>query len=151
MSEFNLVQLNIAEMKYPLESPAMSDFIAGLDQINRLAENSPGFVWRLIIDEEDTTSVEIFGANILVNMSIWTDIESLHNFIYRTTHAEFLGRRKEWFKLMKDVYSVLWWLPKGSTPTLAEAKEKLLKLRLQGPTEHAFTFKKAFPAQKVGQ
>ncbi len=42
MSGYELAQLNIAEMKAPLESPLMADFVANLDRINALAEASPG-------------------------------------------------------------------------------------------------------------
>ena len=47
MSRFQLAQLNIALMQDAIDSPLMADFVANLDRINVLAEQSPGFVWRL--------------------------------------------------------------------------------------------------------
>jgi hypothetical protein len=47
MSGYHLAQLNIAAMHEPLESPSMADFVASLERINALAEQAPGFVWRL--------------------------------------------------------------------------------------------------------
>jgi hypothetical protein len=51
----HLTQVNIARMKAPLESPIMADFVARLDEINSLADRSPGFVWRLQTDEVNAT------------------------------------------------------------------------------------------------
>ncbi len=150
MPQYHLAQLNIARMKYSLELPEMSDFVANLDRINALAESSPGFVWRLQAEDGDATSIKFFGPDILVNMSVWTDVELLHNYIYRTAHTKIMSRRKEWFQRIDDAYTVLWWIPKGSIPTLDEAKEKLLRLKNYGPTAEAFTFKKAFPGPDIG-
>jgi hypothetical protein len=41
-----LAQLNVARLIAPLGSPEVAEFVAGLVPINRLAERSPGFVWR---------------------------------------------------------------------------------------------------------
>ena len=91
----------------------------------------------------------LFGPDILVNMSVWKDVESLHNYVYRTVHTKIMSRRKEWFNKMTDAYTVLWWIPKGGYPTLDQAKKKLARLQDHGPTAEAFTFKKAFPAPDV--
>lgn len=146
MSKYNLAQLNIADMKYPIESPEMSEFVENLEPINALADQSPGFVWRLQTEEGDATSIDFFGPGVLVNMSAWTDVESLHNYVYRSAHARIMSRRKEWFDRMQESYTVLWWIPEGHIPTLEEAREKLWQLRANGPTPNAFTFKKTFPA-----
>lgn len=42
-----LAQINIARVLAPTDSPLLADFVADLDRINALAEQSPGFVWRL--------------------------------------------------------------------------------------------------------
>jgi hypothetical protein len=146
MTAYHLAQLNIANMKYSIESPEMSDFVDNLDRINALAEDSPGFVWRLQTDDGDATSIRFFGADTLVNMSVWEDVESLHDYVYRTAHSKIMSRRKEWFERINETYTVLWWIRKDNIPTLAEAKEKLDLLRTLGPTPEAFTFKKVFPA-----
>ena len=146
MTNKNLAQLNIAKLAAPLESPQLKDFVDNLERINLLAEASPGFVWRLQTVDGDATSIDYFGSEYIVNMSVWQDVESLHNFVYRTAHAPIMARRKEWFDRMSEAYQVLWWIPVGHEPTVEEADERLTHLRENGPTEFAFTFKKQFPA-----
>ena len=145
MPRFELAQLNIAIMKEPLESPGMADFVANLDRINALAEESPGFLWRLQTEEGDATALRPLGDSTLVNMSVWRDVESLNTFVYRSAHSEIMRRRREWFDRMREAYLVLWWVPPGHRPSVTEAVAKLDLLRAKGPTAEAFTFGKAFP------
>ena len=42
----------------------------------------------------------ILVPTLLVNMSLWQDIESLHNYVYRSAHNEVLAQRKLWFERM---------------------------------------------------
>ena len=147
MFGYHLAQLNIAKMKFAVDSPELADFVARLEDINALADNSPGFVWRLQTEEGDATAIDFFGTDYLVNMSVWEDIEALHDFIYRTAHNEVMARRKEWFERILEAYSVLWWIPAGMVPTVAQADERLQKLRLNGPTAEAFVFKQVFPPE----
>nr|WP_297458878.1 DUF3291 domain-containing protein [uncultured Halomonas sp.] len=146
MSSFKLAQLNIAHLSAPIDSPALADFVANLDRINTLAERSAGFVWRLQTDDGDATAIDYFGDDMIVNMTVWEDIESLHDYVYRSVHVEIMRRKKEWFHKMREAHMVLWWVPKGHYPSLEEADAKLCHLRMHGPTAEAFTFKKAFPA-----
>ena len=141
----DLAQLNIAVMKAPLESPAMTDFVAGLDRINALAEGSPGFVWRLKDDAGNATAIRPFGDDTLVNLSVWRSVAALEHYVYRTAHVEFVRRRKEWFDKMAETHMVLWWVPQGERPTLTQAAERLALLRAQGPSSEAFNFRLAFP------
>jgi Domain of unknown function (DUF3291) len=86
------------------------------------------------------------GANTLVNMSVWQDVAALAEYVYKSAHVEIMRRRQQWFERMADAYIVLWWVPGGHRPTLAEAIERLQCLRRHGPTPTAFTFGKTFPA-----
>ena len=144
MSAYQLAQLNIARMREPLESPVMADFVANLERINALAERSPGFIWRLQTEEGDATALRPMGENVLVNMSVWRDVEALNDYVYGSAHVEIMRRRKEWFERMREVYVVLWWVRQGHRPTVPEASAKLDLLRKHGPTEQAFTFRRAF-------
>jgi hypothetical protein len=144
MSDYELAQLNIAAMKEPLQSPGMADFVANLDRINALAEASDGFVWRLQSDQGDATAFRPLGEDVLVNLSVWRDAESLSRFVYRSDHVQIMRRRKEWFAPMREAYAVLWWVRKGHRPGLEEAAARLALLRAQGPGEAAFTFRQAF-------
>jgi hypothetical protein len=142
---YELAQLNIALMVAPLESPILKDFVDNLDRINELAENSPGYIWRLQTDEGNATAMRPFGDEYLVNLSVWKSIEDLHHFVFKSAHAEIMRRRKAWFHKMAEAYTVLWWVPEGHRPSVAEAREKLQSLRSKGPTAEAFTFREPFP------
>lgn len=143
---WELAQLNIATLLAPLDSPVLADFVADLDRINGIADQSPGFLWRLKSEEGNATDIEHgFGDNVIANTSVWQSVEDLHNYIYRTGHAQVMSRRKEWFARMSEAYTVLWWVPAGHRPTLWEAQLKLDLLKAKGPTEDAFTFKQHFP------
>ena len=144
MAAYQLAQLNIAKMKYPFDDPRMADFVARLEDVNALADNAPGFVWRLQTDEGDATAIDFFGPDYLVNMSVWQDVESLRDYAFRSAHKQVLSRRADWFDKMQQAYSVMWWIPEGTLPTIEEAASRLQTLREQGPCARAFTFKKTF-------
>src|SRR5215467_560298 len=93
----HLAQVNIARMKGPLESEVMADFVARLDEINALADGSPGFVWRLQTGEGNATYLRPYDDDrILFNLSVWETIDDLKAYVYRSAHAEVLRRRHEW-------------------------------------------------------
>lgn len=144
MSEYHLAQLNIAKMKFPLDDPRMREFVDRLQQINALADDAPGFVWRLQTEDGDATAIDCFGADTLVNMSLWRDLESLRDYAFRSAHKDLLARRNEWFERMQQPYSVLWWIEAGRLPTLEQAAARLEALRRDGPAAHAFNFKYSF-------
>jgi hypothetical protein len=146
MSKYQLAQLNIAALKAPLDSPELKDFVDNLDRINALAESSPGFVWRLKGDGNDATSLRPLGESVIVNMSVWRDVDSLRKYVYTSAHVEILKRKREWFTRMAKAYMALWWVPQGHEPTVAEAVAKLEHLREHGATAEAFTFGEAFSA-----
>jgi len=152
MKRWELAQLNIATLIAPIDSPTLADFVAELDRINALADQSPGFVWRLKSDDGNATEVQHdFGGDVIVNASVWESVEHLHTYVYRTAHAEIMSRRKEWFTMMKSSYTVLWWVPQGHRPTPQEAKVKLDLLESKGPSPDAFTFKRAFPRRQKAE
>ncbi len=144
MAKSELAQLNLAHPRGRIDSPLMADFVSALDRVNALAEASPGFVWRLKDDSGNATALRPLGDDTIVNMSVWKDVESLHAFVYRSDHVEVMRRRREWFEKM-ELYMVLWWVPSGHRPTMAEAIERLEMLRERGPTPEAFTFRMSFP------
>lgn len=144
MSSHVLCQINIAPMHHDLEHPSMKDFVDALDAINALAEAQPGFVWRFKGDDSDETSP--WPDTVLPNMSVWKDIDALMTYVYRTDHTEYLKRKKEWFKKMDGPHLALWWAPEGHIPTLAEGKEKLELLKVNGPGPDAFTLGRRFDA-----
>jgi hypothetical protein len=46
-SGFQLAQVNIGRTRGEMTDPVMAEFVARLPEINALADQSPGFVWRL--------------------------------------------------------------------------------------------------------
>jgi heme-degrading monooxygenase HmoA len=149
MSNFELAQLNIAYLQAPIDSPLLADFVANLDRINLLADTSDGFRWRLQTDAGDATSLRPFGEDVIVNMSVWRDLQALRRFVYHSAHTEIMKRRREWFAHAPQAYLVLWWVPSGHRPSLAEAADRLERLRQHGPSPTAFTFGRIFSAPDV--
>jgi heme-degrading monooxygenase HmoA len=146
MAAYHVAQCNIARLRAPLDSPLLAEFMAALEPINHLADHTPGFVWRLQTDEGNATALRPFDDDMLiVNMSVWESVEALAEFTYGTEHRDVMRRRRQWFERLDDAYLVLWWLPAGTVPTVAEAKERLETLRRQGPSPEAFTFRSPFP------
>lgn len=147
---YHLAQLNIARMREPLDNPVMADFVAQLDEINALAEQSPGFVWRLQSDSGNATDIRIYDDEMLiVNMSVWENVDALFEYAYRSDHIDVFRRRGEWFEKMDSAHMVLWWIPAGHIPTTTEAEAKLNDLREHGPTPLAFTFKQRYSAEDM--
>jgi hypothetical protein len=141
----HLAQINIARMRAPLESPIMADFVAQLEEINALADASPGFVWRLQGEGNDATSLRPFDDDfIIVNMSVWESLDDLRLYVYKSAHTHVMRRRREWFEHFDGAYMALWWVEAGHIPTVGEAKQRLLQLETYGPTVEAFTFRQPF-------
>ncbi len=143
---FHLAQVNIGRMRGELESAVMAGFVARLDEINALADCSPGFVWRLQTEAGNATYLRPYDdARILFNLSVWQDLPSLKDYAYRTAHAELLRDRRNWFEHFAGAYAALWWVPAGHIPSVDEAKRRLGHLEEHGPSQFAFTFKMTFP------
>lgn len=147
MSNYHLAQINIARMRAPIDDPSMAEFVVNLPNINALAEQSPGFVWRLQSDGGDATSIKVYEDEmIIVNLTVWENPESFRAYVYKSDHYRFLRDRKRWFEKFDGPYYAMWWIPAGHIPTTDEGKERLEHLRTHGETEYAFSFKKEFPA-----
>jgi hypothetical protein len=146
MKILHIAQVNIGRMKAALEDPVMAGFVARLDEINALADRSPGFVWRLQTSAGNATYLRPYDDDrILFNMSVWESVEHLRRYVYYSAHVEVLRQRHAWFERFSGAYTALWWIPRGHVPSVDEAKQRLAHLDAHGPTPFAFTFKSAFP------
>jgi len=145
----HLAQLNIGRIRYEIDDPRMADFADNLARVNALAESMPGFVWRYTDESGNSTATRPYAGDPLmaVNMSVWENVESLEKFVWQTVHKRFYGRRHEWFDLMSERYLVMWWVPAGHRPTVAEAVERLEHLKAHGPSDHAFAWESLASAQ----
>lgn len=146
---FHLAQCNVGRVIQPLDHDDMAEFVAALDPVNAIAEASPGFVWRLQDDDGQSSSyVDIPGSEdplLIINYSIWEDLDSLKHFVSRTGHVAYLRRRREWFEKLDVPTSVAWWVPAGTIPDVGEAYRRVRHLQEHGPTESAFTLAKPAP------
>lgn len=146
--DWHLAELNVARLRQPLDHPDTAEFVAALDHINALAEGSPGFVWRLTDESGLSSSYVRASADPLeiINLAVWETIEQLHDFVFKTGHAEYLRRRREWFQRLDEAYLVCWWVPAGEVPTVEEAMQRLGALRRDGVSDTAFTMRDRRPA-----
>jgi hypothetical protein len=142
----DLAQVNIMRLRAPLDSAELAPFVAALDPVNALAEQAPGFVWRLEAADGNSTSIRIFDdPTLIVNMSTWRSLEALTDYVYRTAHTGIMRRRREFALPIPEAYLALWWVPRGHAPTIAEAEDRLRHLRAHGPTPFAFGVRRPFP------
>ena len=97
-------------------------------------------MWRLQTDEGDATALRPYDdPMVIVNMTVWSSVAALKDFAYRTAHAEFLARRREWF-VAGSTGVVLWWIRAGELPTVDDAKRRLEFLERHGASPYAFRF-----------
>ena len=97
----HLAQINIGRL-----------VVSQLDPINKLAEESPGFVWRLQSAAGNATDVAYNDDPLMiVNMSVWESLDALKNYVYRSQHIGVLKDRKQWFEKMDLPRYCLWWIP----------------------------------------
>jgi len=143
-----LAQLNIGRLLAPIDDLRIAEFKANLDRINGLAESSPGFVWRLKDDSNNATGMATpFGPQVIANLSVWRDLESLRAFTYKSAHAAFIRRRSLWFEDHPGRHLVLWWVADGHRPDLDEAGSRPQRLEARGPCPAAFIFSRSFDDQ----
>jgi len=145
-SRYHIAQVNIGRIKAPLDDASMAGFSNRLNEINAVADNSPGFVWRLQTEAGNATYFRPYPEDdrILLNMSVWETIADLRNFVYRTAHTELLRERQAWFEKFAGAFVALWWVPAGHIPGIDEAKKRIAHVDAHGPSQFAFTFKTTF-------
>ena len=149
---YELAQVNVARLAADIESAQLQPFVNALDHVNAEAEGSPGFLWRLQSDSGNATDVVAFqwdttsaDCGIIVNLSVWSDPESLRAFVFGRDHVTYLRRRREWFLPMSESYAVCWWVPAGHPPSTDEAEERVRFRREHGSTAYAFDLGKPHP------
>ena len=145
MLNYHLAQINIARMLAPIYDPIMAEFVAQLPPINALADESPGFVWRLQSECGDATSIKVYDDDfVIVNLTVWESVDALREYVYKSAHRGVLRDRKRWFQKFDGPYYALWWVPAGHLPSTEEGKERLDYLREHGDSAYAFSFKNIF-------
>jgi heme-degrading monooxygenase HmoA len=146
MHNHHLAQINIGRLIAPLDDPRIADFIAQLDPINKLADSSPGFVWRLQSEQGNATDLAYNDDPfVIVNMSVWESLEALQAFVYKSRHIGVLRERGKWFEKMTLPHYCLWWVPAGHRPTIAEGRNRLEHYQKHGSTAESFWFSDWYP------
>jgi Domain of unknown function (DUF3291) len=144
-----LAQLNISRLVAAKDHPTLAEFMDNLDLVNRIAERSPGFVWRLK-DETGPGATDIVVTDdprVIVNMSVWESVEALEDFVWNTLHEKFYRKRNNWFEPWPGPHLVMWWLENDHMPTLADGLARLALLQEKGGTEDAFGWQQLHDAK----
>ena len=150
MTDRHLAQFNYAKARFPVEDPRMAEFMRGVDMVNRIADQSPGFVWKLITEPGGTMPEPLYGDPLnLVNMSVWESVADLDFFVRATLHKRFLQGRAAWFEELDQATQVMWWIAPGHVPSVAEGIERLEQLRREGAGPEVFDWAQARAAGLV--
>lgn len=142
MSDFHLAELNVGRLIAPIDDPLVAEFKNNVERINGLGKRMPGFVWMMEGSGEgavgNTGTVMTEDPKFVFNLTVWETPEQLETFVFGTLHKQFFKRREEWFIVLGEMHFVMWWIPKGHTPSYEEAMERLEDYRKNGPSERAF-------------
>ena len=122
----------------------MAGFLRALDDVNWLADRSPGFVWRLRPVHGPVTLGRLGDDEVIVTLSVWTTFEDLQRYVYRSAHGLFMQKRSRWFVPLGGFTTALWWVDAGEEPSVDEGLDRLVHLRANGPTAHAFSLRRQF-------
>ena len=135
-----LAQFNIARIRYSLDDPRMREFVENVERVNGLADKIPGFVWRLQDDSGHAMNMRVYDdPAILPNLTVWETVEALERFVWQTLHQRFYARREAWFAPIKTTL-VMWWIPTGHLPIMAEGVARLDHLIAHGSSGYAFSW-----------
>jgi hypothetical protein len=141
----------------PDDDPRVRGFIERIEANFAAAEASQGFIDRSRFDETRGThtwgepsnppqfQADIYTGLTAQTLSLWQDLESVFAFAYHGSHAEALGKRREWFAHPPQWPSyVAWWVEEGDLPTWQEAYQRYDRLQREGPSPLAFNFKQPY-------
>ena len=173
--KYVLAHMNYAKLKAPMDHPSMHEFQAAMGPVNDLAKSTPGFIWSLDDAAEQRKLVPLLVDDPLLmpQMSLWESVASIQHFAFKSGHAMYLKRKREWFTVPCEdqPFAVCWWwrmtcdnddddeeeeiekLSGHRRPTLKDAFDRLAILQERGPSLDAFDFKssKRFPAPAAGK
>jgi Domain of unknown function (DUF3291) len=146
----HLAELNIGKFKYPTSDARMAGFMDNLDRVNALADRAEGFVWRLVSDGSNNATDLRFGdEDYAVNMSVWKDVKSLEDYVFKTVHVQIYKKRGEWFEKLDKPHMVFWWVPDDYIPSLKEAIDKLEYYQKNGSSEQAFGWAEVMDVERM--
>ena len=116
----------------------MREFVDNVARVNGLAEQIDGFVWRLQDDSGNAMSMRVYDdPAILPNLTVWENVERSSVSSGRPcTAVSTRGARNGSMPIETPL--VLWCIPAGHRPAMAEGVARLEHLRAHGPSDYAF-------------
>ena len=112
----------------------MAGFVSNIAKMQKLAERSPGFLWRLT----DKSYVFPGDPRMTCTVSAWESPQAMADFAFRTVHVRFYARREEWMEPLDKPWIAMWEIEDGAWPTLEEALSRLEHLQTHGPSPRAY-------------
>jgi len=143
-----IAQMNWGRMKFAPNDARAREFMGSLATVYELAEQHPGFIWRIpdgVIASE--LSSKGFDNRMSATVSVWQGVEALRDYTFNTMHGAFLNRTSEWFEKVEGPQLVIWAVNADSRPSFLDAWDRLQHLKLNGPSEKGY----GWPAQNHGQ
>lgn len=142
--DYHLAQFSISRAKHPTADERMAGFTKQLPIINQLADQQPGFIWRLQSEQGDSTSFRGYNDPLVfLNMSLWDSVKSLRGFVFKSAHSVPYRNARAWFEQIDGPVTVLWWVKKGHIPTIEEGVARLEAVKYLGSSPYAFGFRGA--------
>ena len=143
MNGMHLAEFNFGFLKLGWDHPSVQDFLNGLDRVNQIANQMPGYVWRLPDEEMNAAQQDPdgpFGGNARAasTLSVWTDAASLEQFVWNTVHRQYYARKAEWYDAIGNGNLVLWWVSVGHRPSAAEGMARWQHMTAHGDGDQAF-------------
>jgi hypothetical protein len=111
---YHLAILNVARQRADLTDPIMAEFVDATPTINALARLSEGYVWSYDNDDDTIPLREQIDElrddpYLLPQLSVWTTLDHLKRFAFRSEHVAYYRRRHEWFVAdLPKPYTVLY-------------------------------------------
>lgn len=129
-----------------LDEGVMTGLVVRIDAMHRLAERSPGFVWRLrgpvpveALRVFEDYFVPFEPERLFFNLSVWDSVDALRQFVFETAHADLVRGKRAWIDHFNRAHLALWWIPVGHVPTVSESAARLRAVHERGSTAEAFT------------
>ena len=90
------------------------------------------------------------GNPHIYTLAGWRSAHDLHQFVYRDPHhVENMKRLRHWVDRTHGANMVMWWADKDTRISADMAWERLLRLRTEGPTPHAFNLTQRFEPPSI--
>lgn len=138
-----IAEFNFGRLRYDWTDKRVQPFVEGLERVNRLAERSPGFIWRMLDDEMEAAQLgpTLSDDRVASTLSVWRSVEDLRKFVFDTLHGSFLKRGSEWFEESDSPRYVIWPVNPDHRPSVEEGLEKIRHLEKHGASATCFDFR----------